>query len=103
VNNAIPEVPPGGFITIHGRSAPEAAGVVLSVADTGRGMRPEVLARLFTGHATSHKPGSTGLGTKIVKDVVEAHGGRITVDSREGTGTTFHVFLPVHPPAGSAG
>lgn len=98
VNNAIPEVPAGGSITIQGRSAPEAGGVVVSVADTGRGMRPEVLARLFTGQAASRKPGSIGLGTKIVKDVVDAHGGRITVDSQEGTGTTFHIFLPLRPP-----
>lgn len=103
VNNAIPEVPAGGSITIRGRSMPEAGGVMVSVADTGRGMRPEVLARLFTGHATSQKPGSIGVGTKIVKDVVDAHGGRITVDSREGKGTTFHIFLPVHPPSTPAG
>jgi signal transduction histidine kinase len=102
VNNAIPEVPAGGSITIQGRAAPEAGGVVVSVADTGRGMRPEVLARLFTGQATSRKPGSIGLGTKIVKDVVDAHGGRVTVDSQEGKGTTFHVFLPFHPPVCSA-
>jgi signal transduction histidine kinase len=103
VNNAIPEVPAGGSITIRGRSIPEAGGIVVSVADTGRGMRPEVLARLFTGQATSRKPGSIGLGTKIVKDVVDAHGGRITVDSQEGKGTTFHLFLPVRPPNCSAG
>lgn len=102
VNNAIPEVPAGGSITIEGRAAPEAGGVVVSVADTGRGMRPEVLARLFTGQATSRKPGSTGLGTKIVKDVVDAHGGRVTVDSLEGKGTTFHIFLPFHTPVCSA-
>lgn len=94
VNNAIPEVPAGGSITIEGRAVPEEGGVVVSVADTGRGMRPEVLARLFTGQAVSRKPGSIGLGTKIVKDVVDAHGGRITVDSQEGKGTTFHIFLP---------
>jgi signal transduction histidine kinase len=98
VNNAIPEVPAGGRITIRGRAEPEAGVVLLEVADTGRGMPPEVRARLFTARAISRKAGGTGLGTKIVKDVVDAHRGQITVDSEEGRGTTFHILLPFHPP-----
>jgi signal transduction histidine kinase len=98
VNNAIPEVPPGGSITIRGRSDPSAGALVLSVEDTGRGMSPQVRDSLFTGRAISRKPGGTGLGTKIVKDVIEAHRGRITVESTEGVGTTFHISLPIHPP-----
>jgi signal transduction histidine kinase len=69
--------------------------VKLSVWDTGRGMPPEVRESLFTQGAMSRKRGGTGLGTKIVKDVVDAHGGRITVDSEEGVGTTFHMTLPI--------
>ncbi len=98
VNNAIPEVPAGGSVTIRGRVKPGAGAVLLEVADTGRGMSPEVLARLFTVRAISKKAGGTGLGTKIVKDVVDAHGGKITVDSEEGKGTTFHIVLPIRPP-----
>ena len=48
--------------------------------------------------STSAKASGTGLGTKIVKDVVDAHGGQISVDSEEGMGTTFHILLPFHPP-----
>ena len=48
---------------------------------------------------TGRKPGGTGLGTRIVKDVVDAHGGEITVESKENVGTTFRLRLPLHPPA----
>jgi signal transduction histidine kinase len=102
VNNAIPEIPPGGSITISGRAIPDDKTVLLSVADTGRGMPPEVRESLFTAQAISRKAGGTGLGTKIVKDVVDAHGGQITVDSKEGVGTTFLIRLPLHPPGASA-
>jgi signal transduction histidine kinase len=96
VNNAIPEVSSGGSITIRGRAS--AASIVLSVSDTGRGMPPEVRDSLFTGRAISRKPGGIGLGTRIVKDAVEAHGGTITVDSAIGVGTTFEIRLPISPP-----
>ena len=102
VNNAIPEVPRGGSVTVRGRTDSEAKAVILSVADTGRGMPAEVLESLFTYQATSRKHGGTGLGTKIVKDVVEAHGGRITVESETGVGTSFHITLPIEGPSFSS-
>jgi signal transduction histidine kinase len=98
VNNAIPEVPSGGSVTVRGSREPRASSILVSVIDTGRGMPPEVRDSLFTSRAISRKLGGTGLGTKIVKDVVEAHGGRVTVESEEGVGTTFYLRLPVHPP-----
>lgn len=98
VNNAIPEVPAGGSITIRGRSDPSAGVLFLSVEDTGRGMSSQVRDSLFTSRAISRKPGGTGLGTKIVKDVIDAHGGRISVESTEGVGTSFHIRLPLRPP-----
>ena len=100
VNNAIPEVPSGGSVTVRGRLDQDSKGVVLSVVDTGRGMPPEVRDSLFTYRTISSGKGSgTGLGTKIVKDVVDAHGGRITVESEEGKGTAFHITLPVDGPS----
>lgn len=102
VNNAIPEVPPGGSITISGRAMPGDKTLLLSVADTGRGMPPEVRESLFTSQAISRKAGGTGLGTKIVKDVVDAHSGQITVESKEGVGTTFLLRLPFDQPGASA-
>ena len=95
INNAIPEMPAGGSVTIGGEVVDEGKAVRLSVRDTGRGMPPEVRDRLFTSKAISTKNGGTGLGTKIVKDVVDAHGGSIRVESEEGVGSTFYVTLPV--------
>lgn len=96
VNNAIPEVPQGGTITIGGKS--EGETVVIAVADTGKGMPPEVRERLFTPRAISTKAGGTGLGTKIVKDAVDAHRGTISVESQLGMGTTFCLRLPLNQP-----
>lgn len=98
VNNAIPEVPRGGSITIRGETQQDA--VQIDVADTGRGMPPEVRNRLFTARAISTKTGGTGLGTKIVKDAVDAHNGQVTVESELGRGTIFHIRLPIQQPSG---
>jgi len=96
INNAIPETPVGGSVTVVGSLGSEAKTLVIRVADTGRGMSPEIRDSLFTKGAISGKSGGTGLGTKIVKDVVDAHGGTIIVESEQGTGTTFTMELPVH-------
>jgi signal transduction histidine kinase len=102
INNAIEAVPAGGSITVRGEGTPGSDSIVLTVADTGRGMPPEVRDSLFTPGTISRKPGGTGLGTKIVKDVVDVHGGQIAVETKEGVGTTFVIRLPVHPPASVA-
>ncbi len=96
VNNAIPETPHGGSITIGGRVGSDQTTVMISVADTGNGMPPEIRDSLFTNETISQKVGGTGLGTKIVKDVVDVHGGTITVESEQGNGTTFTIHLPVN-------
>ena len=101
VNNAIPEVPEGGSITVRGEME-SADWVLLAVADTGKGMPPEIRDRLFSARAASSKKGGTGLGTKIVKDVVDAHRGTITVESEVGVGTTFHLRLPIEQPGAAA-
>jgi signal transduction histidine kinase len=98
VNNAIPEMPTGGTVTIRGRADLSVGLIVLEVADTGGGMPEEVKKSLFTARVVSRKPGGTGLGTKIVKDVVDVHHGRIAVDSSVGKGTTFHIQLPIAQP-----
>ena len=98
VNNAIPEVPAGGTVTVSAKEEPIGVGLLVTVADTGKGMPPEIRDTLFTPAAKSTKHGGTGLGTKIVKDVVDAHHGRITVESELGVGTTFRLYLPLRPP-----
>ncbi len=102
LNNAIPEVPPGGSITVEGHIEPQSKVIAFSVADTGRGMPAEVRESLFTNRVISRKHGGTGLGTKIVKDIVDAHGGSIKVESEAGKGTTFVFTLPLEPPRQNA-
>ncbi|MEX2490181.1 MAG: PAS domain S-box protein [Nitrospirales bacterium] len=101
INNAIPEVPRGGSVTVSGYSGPGSDTVGLAVADTGRGMAPEIRDRLFTPQAISTKKTGTGLGTKIVKDAIDLHHGQIRVESEEGKGTTFHIRLPISQSAPS--
>ena len=95
VNNAIPEIPKGGSVTIQGSTRENSDSIDLAVVDTGRGMPPEVRDRLFTPQAISTKKTGTGLGTKIVKDAIDLHHGQIRVESEEGKGTTFHIQLPI--------
>lgn len=98
VNNAIPEVPPYGSVTIGGSRVGDDF-IEIYVTDTGNGMSPETRDNLFTNRVVSRKTGGTGLGTKIVRDVVEMHGGKITVQSELGKGTTFQIRLPIDGPA----
>jgi len=96
IDNAIPEVPAGGSVTVRGQVDVGADMMVISVADTGRGMPPDVRDALFTTQVISRKAGGTGLGTKIVKDVVDAHKGSIEVESELGVGTTIRIRLPLN-------
>jgi signal transduction histidine kinase len=99
VHNAVPEVPAGGSIAIRGSHDVNAETILLTVEDTGKGMPEDIREGLFTNRSVSRKAGGTGLGMKIVKDVVDAHGGQISVESRLGKGTTFLISLPLQPPA----
>lgn len=103
VNNAIQATPSGGSVTVRARLIPDGefpAGkcVALEVVDTGEGMPPEVKARAFTDNAVSTKPMGTGLGTKIVKNVMDVHKAKIQVESEPGEGTTIRVLLPLERP-----
>jgi len=97
INNAIPEVPRGGQIKIAAKEEPVGVSIHITVADTGKGMAPEIRDSLFTSAAKSRKRGGTGLGTKIVKDVVDAHNGRISVVAVSLKKKTFHIYLPLRP------
>ncbi len=75
------------------------ATVVIRVVDCGCGIEPEYLPRLFerfyrVDKARSRKLGGTGLGLAIVKHIAQAHGGRVTVESTPGNGSTFSIHLP---------
>jgi len=98
VNNAIPEVPPHGVVTISGSHQAGDDFIRLRIVDTGSGMAADIRDHLFTNRLVSSKTGGTGLGSKIVKDVIDMHGGCITVESEPGQGTTFDIRLPVEGP-----
>jgi signal transduction histidine kinase len=95
IDNAIAEMPTGGSLSVRGEADGAQRLVRLQFVDTGRGMPPDVLDSLFTTRTISRKPGGTGLGTKIIKDVVDMHHGHISVQSKEGMGTTFLIELPM--------
>ena len=91
VLNAMDAMPNGGLITLRTRR--DDGKVVIEVADTGSGLTPEECERIFTPYYTSKQHG-TGLGLAIVQSVVSDHGGRISVKSEPGKGTTFVIELP---------
>jgi signal transduction histidine kinase len=90
---AIGDRPGGGTIGITAEGDPER--VVLTVADDGPGMSPEILTRIFDPFFTTKDVGEgSGLGLSIVHGIVERHGGKIAAESLPGRGTTFRVWLP---------
>ena len=96
VDNAVKFNREGGSVAI--RHEPNGADSIL-VADTGEGIPPEHLARLFerfyrVDKARSREMGGTGLGLAIVKHLARAHGGEVTVRSKPGQGSTFVIQLP---------
>jgi signal transduction histidine kinase len=85
--------------TIHIAAAPHNGEVEVTLADDGPGIPPEVIPRIFDPFFTTKDVGEgSGLGLSIVHGIVERHGGRITVQSRLGEGTTFRVTLPTGAP-----
>ena len=99
VSNAIRYTPSQG--EIHLTASRSEAGFTISVRDTGVGIAPEHLPSLFerfyrADSSRARATGGTGLGLAIVKQVVQAHGGQITVESQPGKGTRFTFTLPAH-------
>ncbi|MEW5958111.1 MAG: ATP-binding protein [Chloroflexota bacterium] len=97
VQNAIRHTPAGGSISLETKATP--AGVQVEVADTGEGISPEDLPRIFDQFfrgekSRSRETGGAGLGLAIARRIIEAHHGRIWVESRVGQGARFSFVLP---------
>jgi signal transduction histidine kinase len=102
VDNAVRFTPPGGSVAV--RAARLNGRCEVRVVDTGTGIPPEHLPRLFerfyrVDPARSREDGGTGIGLAIARSVVEAHGGHIRAESEPGAGSTFTFDLPVAPAA----
>jgi len=102
--NAIRAMPRGGRLAVTTEwlpllaDRPEDGNVAVRVADTGTGIPPAVLPHIFEPFYTTRPAGQgTGLGLSVSLGIVQDHGGSIDVDSQEGEGTTFTVWLPVGP------
>jgi len=101
VSNAIKYTPSGGKVAVSFQRAGNAA-IGIDVHDTGIGIPQDALPSLFSEfyrapNAREMEEIGTGLGLAIVKEYVELHGGSISVESELGTGTRFHVVLPIEP------
>ena len=103
LGNAIKFTAPGGRIALRVRPDEAADALVFQVEDTGEGISPDAFGRIFEkfGQVETRQAGSkrsTGLGLTFCKMVVEAHAGRIWVESRPGEGSTFLFTIPCVPP-----
>jgi signal transduction histidine kinase len=97
VANAVRHTPPGGLVLLT--AAPDDDAVVVQVRDTGEGIAAEDLPRIFerfyrSGPARDRDGGGAGLGLALVKELTEAMGGTVSVESQPGAGSTFTLHLP---------
>jgi len=107
--NAIQAMPQGGTLTITIKDEPRRNGhseaMALCIEDTGLGIPPEVLPRIFDAFFTTHGTIGTGIGLFVAKQFIEGHGGRVKIDSStapEDHGTRVTVVLPLEGPYAQA-
>ena len=106
--NAVEAMPEGGRLSVcavpvprlpGGESGRSDAGAIrIDVTDTGCGIAPEHIDKLFTPFFTT-RPNGTGMGLSIVERIVRAHSGHLEVESQRGAGSTFRLWIPAVPPA----
>lgn len=92
IKNSREAMPGGGILTITTDVVQNQ--VAIRVSDTGIGIPPQILPKLFEPFVSHGKPGGTGLGLAMAKSVIEAHGGKISLSSVQGNGTTVEIRLP---------
>jgi signal transduction histidine kinase len=105
INNAVKYAKSGGWVRVRAEKAPDSGGsrIRIAVEDRGPGVSPDDLPHIFDpfyrgeGVRSSQILG-VGLGLSLVKRIVEAHHGTVTVESSSGLGATFYLYLPAQPP-----
>ncbi|MCL6450817.1 MAG: PAS domain-containing protein [Acetobacteraceae bacterium] len=100
LTNAFQAISGRGEVTIMTRYRPERGEVQVSIKDTGMGIPPEHLQKIFTPFFTTKEHG-TGMGLAVTFGIVRSHGGRIEVESAPGQGATFTLWLPLDPGRGA--
>ena len=100
IRNAVNHTPDGGIITVTTQADPDS--VIVSVADTGIGIEPHDLPRIFdrfyrADQSRARDSGGSGLGLAIVRELLTAMGGSITAESTVGSGSTFRIRLRKAP------
>ncbi|MDA0733734.1 MAG: response regulator [Chloroflexi bacterium] len=89
--NAAEALPNGGIVTFRTRASGDQ--IIIQVSDNGEGITLEVINRIFDAFFTTKGPASSGLGLSVAYNLVTQQGGKISVDSQEGKGTTFTIAL----------
>lgn len=97
VQNAVDAMPDGGTLTVRTLASPESRAI--SVCDTGVGVSPEVMERVFDPFVTTKEARGTGLGLGLCREIARNHGGDIVLDSQADTGTVVTLTLGPHPRA----
>jgi signal transduction histidine kinase len=97
--NALQAMPEGGELILSLASA--SGDATITVTDTGAGIPPDALGRIFHAYFTT-KRGGTGLGLAMAKRIIEEHGGRLTVQSEPGKGSQFQIRVPLRPASAPA-
>lgn len=92
--NAIESMQDGGTLNVALSMNKKRKWVIIKVADSGTGIRKEDIANIFDPYFTT-KPSGTGLGLAIVHNIIDAHDGKMEVESSPGKGTTVTLFLPI--------
>ena len=92
IHNAIESMPQGGELKI--KSQRDEQFVKMETKDTGGGVPPDIKEKIFSPFVST-KPQGSGLGLSMVKHIVEQHGGRVGIESRENEGTSVFIYLPI--------
>jgi signal transduction histidine kinase len=104
LNNSVDSLAEERTVTITTQIAPateqQRSGIIIEISDTGVGISPELLPRVFDFFMTTKNSDSgTGLGLAVCREIVKEHRGTITISSQIGKGTTVKIFLPTEPAA----